>query len=145
MSRKKKDTAPKVLVPLFVYGTLRKGFPLHEWMEDQKFVSEATLGGYSLISLGPYPALVKLDDMENYEVVGELYMVEEGRFEQLRKMEERVGYTTEDVEINTGGGFMNNTEAKAFVFTTLRHGKVKWTQTTVKGRQQMYPGSVVAA
>lgn len=142
---KRRQKAP-VLVPLFVYGTLKKGFPLHEWMEDQKFVADVRIQGYTLISLGPYPALVDMNEPSaDMGVAGELYMVEEGRFNQLRKMEERVGYSTQEVSTRTEDG-EHGPKAFAFVFTKLVScGDVKWTQTTVKGRQQMYPGSVVAA
>lgn len=145
-TKNKQARAPQVLVPVFVYGTLKRGFPLHEWIASETFVSEARLGGFTLLSLGPYPALVRTQDDENYEVAGELYEIDQSRFNQLRKMEERVGYRTEDVEVSLGGGITNTRMAKAFVFVELTPGAVKWEQDAApKGRERMYPGRVVAA
>lgn len=141
--RTKNKQAPK-LVPVFVYGTLKRGFPLHEWVEDQKFVSECQILDYTLISLGAYPALVKVEGItSSCGVAGELWRIDEGRFNQLRKMEERVGYQTVDVQAHVGEEVP--VPAKAFVFATIKSGSVKWEQQAVKGREKMYPGRVVAA
>lgn len=132
----------KKLVPLFVYGTLKRGFPLHEWVEDQKFITNCIVDGYTLLSLGAYPALVKVNGTDgDYSVAGELWMMDPVRFSQLRKMEERVGYVTEDVKVLYEGEYI----AKAFVFADIKAGTVKWEQQAVKGREKMYPGRVVAA
>ncbi len=44
---------------LFVYGTLKRGFPGQAHMHGSRFEGCATTGlGYALYDLGPYPALV---------------------------------------------------------------------------------------
>lgn len=60
---------------VFVYGTLKKGFGNHHWMElaGGKFVSEAVLNGAKMYSCKYYPAIV----LEEGSVKGELYTIED--------------------------------------------------------------------
>ena len=60
---------------LFVYGTLRKGFPLHKYLSEKaRFVGPGTITGI-LYDLGEYPGAVPSD---HGEVQGELYELEPG-------------------------------------------------------------------
>ncbi|WP_457756118.1 gamma-glutamylcyclotransferase family protein [Thermodesulfatator indicus] len=43
---------------VFVYGTLKKGFRLHRYLKDAKFLGKACLSGYDMYDLGWYPGIV---------------------------------------------------------------------------------------
>lgn len=125
MSGKKKA----VWVPVFVYGTLKKGFPLSEWMTGSKYLGQESIEGFSLVSLGPYPALIACSKPDgqpdkNYKVSGELWSMPDETFQKLRQMEERVGYTTIGVPTVS-----TKIEAAAFLFGVVSRGLVEWTRT----------------
>lgn len=86
---------------LFVYGSLLRGEENHGALLGARFVAEArTVPRYSLVSLGPYPALVPGGSTA---VVGEVYEVTE---ELLCALDEFEGvpehYLRVDVEIEGG-------------------------------------------
>jgi gamma-glutamylcyclotransferase (GGCT)/AIG2-like uncharacterized protein YtfP len=56
---------------LFVYGTLKKGGCYHDRMNGT-FLGEAVAHGWTMVDLGPYPAVVA----GSGSVFGELYEVE---------------------------------------------------------------------
>lgn len=61
---------------LFVYGSLKSGFPLHRIIEGREFMGVyKTLPDFKLVSLGPFPAL--LDAKDGIEVTGEVYRVDD--------------------------------------------------------------------
>jgi gamma-glutamylcyclotransferase (GGCT)/AIG2-like uncharacterized protein YtfP len=45
-------------IPLFVYGTLKRGFPLHKHLKEARFLGEAELSNYLMYDLGWYPGIV---------------------------------------------------------------------------------------
>jgi gamma-glutamylaminecyclotransferase len=56
---------------LFVYGTLMRGEPAHALLGDSIYLGEArTVPGFTLVDLGPYPALLRLGQGTAW---GELY------------------------------------------------------------------------
>lgn len=116
-----KDSTGQV-VQLFVYGTLKKGHKLHEWMNGSRFVGYDTLPGHSLMDLGPYPALVKVHaaSPSAFKVQGELYDMPVEHFNALKRMEEEAGYKT--VEVVTRKGV----HAQTFLFMELRDGIATW-------------------
>jgi gamma-glutamylcyclotransferase (GGCT)/AIG2-like uncharacterized protein YtfP len=60
---------------IFVYGTLRKGFPLHKYLSDKaKFIGAGSIRGL-LYDLGKYPGALP---SKEGEVKGELYELENG-------------------------------------------------------------------
>lgn len=60
---------------VFVYGSLKRGYKLHEYLADQKFRGDAvTAPVYALYDCGSYPALV-CSEREGYSVSGEVYEV----------------------------------------------------------------------
>lgn len=109
-------------VNVFVYGTLKQGHKLHEWMNGSKFVSFDELPGHTLIDLGPYPAMVKISGgyPSAFETQGEVYEMPGDFFAQLREMEENVGYRTVDVVTRKGH------KAHAFIFADLTPGLASW-------------------
>lgn len=56
---------------LFVYGTLKRGMPAHYRLDGSAFLGHATLAGFDLYDLGPYPAAV----LGTHQVHGEVYEV----------------------------------------------------------------------
>lgn len=61
---------------VFVYGSLKSGFPLHGILEGYEFMGEyRTFPDYKLMSLGPFPALIPAPDA-GIEVLGEVYRVD---------------------------------------------------------------------
>lgn len=121
-----KPEVPKRTVRLFVYGSLKRGFPLHSsWLKDQEFVGPAELKGFSLLSLGAYPGLISVNN-DDFSVIGEVFNVVADTFEELKDMEESVGYSTVEVEL------ADKTTAYAFVFDSLIEGPCSWVNTTRK-------------
>lgn len=71
------------MIPVFVYGTLRKGESNHHLLKGRSmFVSENAVVG-NLVDLGPYPAMLE----GNGTVFGEVYMVGEQTLADLDKLE----------------------------------------------------------
>lgn len=56
---------------LFVYGTLKKGFRLHNYLGNSKLLGEDTLKGFDIYSNGTYPMIVRGESI----VKGEVYEV----------------------------------------------------------------------
>ena len=75
------------MTTLFVYGTLKRGGSNHAHLAGQKFLGPArTAAGYTLISLGDYPGLVRsADDREG--VTGELWSVDDPCLAHLDEFE----------------------------------------------------------
>lgn len=108
-------------VNVFVYGTLKKGFKLHDWMNGSKFVESDWLYGHTLIDLGPYPAMVKIEALsQEFKTQGEVYAMPAEYFRDLQLMEENVGYRTVDIVTSKGH------QAKSFIFANLASGIAKW-------------------
>ena len=63
-------------VPIFVYGTLKRGGLNHHYLSGQRFVGEArTIPGFRLYDLDGYPGMVP-DPVDNEGVTGELWEVD---------------------------------------------------------------------
>jgi len=75
------------MIPLFVYGTLKRGCKSHAYLAGQTFLAETrTLPGYRLLLLDGYPGLVPAtDDREG--VTGELWSVSAECLEALDRFE----------------------------------------------------------
>lgn len=75
------------MTTLFVYGTLKRGGSNHAHLAGQKFLGPArTAAGYTLVSLGDYPGLVRsADDREG--VTGELWSVDDPCLAHLDEFE----------------------------------------------------------
>lgn len=112
-------------VLVFVYGTLKQGCPLQKWMKKSKYLGDHTVKGYTLISLGPYPAMYSTED-EQHAVLGELYEMPADDFDRLAAMEESAGYQTVAVVTTEG------VTAKAFILGTIHSGPVMWEQVSYR-------------
>jgi len=72
---------------LFVYGLLKKGFPLHHFLESSGFVGEGYISGYAMYSLGSYPVVVQLPPGTVNKVHGEIYNTPIHVLHQLDQLE----------------------------------------------------------
>lgn len=59
---------------IFVYGTLKKGYRNHHYLQDATYYGEGTLVDYEMFDLGTYPGIRY---KEAASVDGELYLVNE--------------------------------------------------------------------
>jgi len=74
---------------LAVYGTLKKGYPLHNWFIGAEFIKDDIVKG-ELYKVS-YPFLLDGDN----DVHVEVYDVDEDTFDKIALMEESAGYETE--------------------------------------------------
>lgn len=132
------------LIPVFVYGSLKEGFRLHPYyLADQQKVGEAVIEGFSMVSLGQYPALIRTDNPD-HKVMGEYYLVSEEAYNLLKKMEEDAGYSTESVKgvLTSMAGAATTKEvpftAKAWVYINCHKGTRVWDTFTSKGKDYLY-------
>lgn len=67
---------------LFVYGTLKYGFPNHHFLEDSQFLYSGFIRG-TLLHLGGYPGLIR----GTGQVFGEYYLVDDKLIPALDRLE----------------------------------------------------------
>lgn len=87
------------MVKVFVYGSLKRGGFLNAYMRTGTFLREAKLRGFSLWSVGPFPAMLWTEDKETDFVLGEVWEMPEYVIPTLDRVEwmyERVLVETED-------------------------------------------------
>lgn len=104
---------------LFVYGTLKRGFPLNAFQEihlNQKFIDTGrTKDKFYMYksTLFPYVSNVKInpDDTNSY-ITGEVYYIPDESLSRLDKIE--VGYHREIIDIYTE----NSGIIKAYMYIT---------------------------
>lgn len=66
---------------LFVYGTLKRGFPANHRLNGCTYLRDATIFGYSMYNIGRYPGIVP--GSESASIEGELYDVPEEKIPEL--------------------------------------------------------------
>jgi gamma-glutamylcyclotransferase (GGCT)/AIG2-like uncharacterized protein YtfP len=86
--------------PLFVYGSLMKGFGLHWLLEDSISLGRGSMKGFDLFSLGAYPCVKRRE--EGPLLHGELYLVNQ---ELLRKLDPIEGAYSRDLYPLVDGRF----------------------------------------
>jgi gamma-glutamylcyclotransferase (GGCT)/AIG2-like uncharacterized protein YtfP len=88
-------------VLVFVYGSLRQGRSNHEQMRGCRWQGNASLPGFALYDLGPFPMAVASQDPRS-RLWGEVYavplqqLVLLDRFEGVPRLYERIERTLED-------------------------------------------------
>ena len=87
----------QVVNTFFVYGTLKRGGRLHDYIKHCPFLGYAGVVGHTLIDLtdGAYPCMVK-SSSDKDGVMGELYMVDADTKSVLDHIEH--GYTLTAVD-----------------------------------------------
>lgn len=91
---------------LFVYGTLKTGYPLNDNTlgsnENCKKVSDGVIHGFDMYSNGFYPYIVETDD-KTHTVTGEVWEVNDSiLMTELRSIERE--YEETEVEVEVDGG-----------------------------------------
>lgn len=84
---------------LFVYGTLKRGQPLHELLEGASFLGEGWVEGFALYDLGAWPAAYP---EKTGRIWGEVYEVPEGLLPLLDQVEDEYRRETIIVELPEG-------------------------------------------
>ena len=92
--------------PVFVYGSLKRGFGNHSLLAMSKFHGSHTTAEdcYHMNSLGAFPAVTTVsDDCENgYSISGELYTVDSATLRKLDQLEGNGSfYTRKIVRLNS--------------------------------------------
>lgn len=88
--------------PVFVYGSLKKGFHNHDWLEGADYVGVDCLLNFLMISLGSYPGIIPAPQ-SGLIVYGELYVVDDATFKRLDRLEGYPNlYTREFVTLCSG-------------------------------------------
>ena len=80
-----------------VYGTLRKGKPLHGYLGDSRFLGEDWIEGYDLY-VDALPFTVRGEGKLKVEV----YEVDDETFEAIDRMEVNAGYRPVEVDTKFG-------------------------------------------
>ena len=99
---------------VFVYGTLKKGFPLHSRLEKGTYICNGSLEGYEMFAVasGGYPAIKKGEGT----IHGELYEVDDRTLISLDMVEgEGYLFKRECVTVEKEDG----QEAQAWVYAYL--------------------------
>ena len=74
-------------IPVFVYGTLKRGGSNHSFMEGQVFLGETrTVPGYRLYEVADYPGMVH-EKADQRGVLGEVWAVDVHTLAQLDELE----------------------------------------------------------
>ncbi|QLC49816.1 gamma-glutamylcyclotransferase [Methanolobus zinderi] len=85
---------------VFVYGTLKKGFPSHELLENSEFICETrTQDEFAMVDLNLFPGVIK--DKKISPIQGEIYDVDTNTLRQI-DMYEGKWYSREEVELESG-------------------------------------------
>ena len=74
---------------VFVYGTLKRGFPLHQSLLGAEFLATAkTVPAYFLVDCYDYPGLRHASDSQSGQaIVGEVFRVNSETLQQLDEVE----------------------------------------------------------
>ena len=78
-----------------VYGTLKRGFHNHFLLEDSEYLGVDRIKGYSMHSMGYYPAVVTSED-ENDLISVEVYEVDAETLAALDTLEGYGGFASKD-------------------------------------------------
>lgn len=91
---------------LFVYGTLKTGYPLNQYTlgsnSNCKKVSDGVIHGFDMYSNGSYPYIVQVED-KTHTVTGEVWEVNDSiLMTELRSIEREYEETEVDVTVDGG-------------------------------------------
>jgi gamma-glutamylaminecyclotransferase len=96
---------------IFIYGTLKRGFPNHGHLDGATFLGEArTVEAYPMIVQGLYYSPVLLPEPGlGQPITGELWEVDGGRLAALDRLESThlpIGYIRETIRVEAGGAVL---------------------------------------
>lgn len=74
---------------VFVYGSLKRGFGNHSYLDGQEFLGDAKSvdDNFVMVSLGAFPAVLKDIPSDNLAISGEIYKVNEETLYYLDMLE----------------------------------------------------------
>jgi gamma-glutamylcyclotransferase (GGCT)/AIG2-like uncharacterized protein YtfP len=77
------------IIPVFVYGTLKRGHANHRWLATARWHGPAAMEGLRLHDLGPFPMAVQVRPQEApcWLLQGELVWVDQACLAQLDQLE----------------------------------------------------------
>jgi gamma-glutamylcyclotransferase (GGCT)/AIG2-like uncharacterized protein YtfP len=78
-------TAGEPMAPVLVYGTLKRGFANHPWLQGAPYLGEGVMEGLALHDLGPFPMAVP--SAGGARLQGELYGVDGVLLTRLDRLE----------------------------------------------------------
>lgn len=87
---------------VLVYGTLRKGEGLNQYMRNFEYLGIAMLEGYKMYSNGSFPMIVEGEG----EIVGEIYEIEGGKNDIAILDQIECAYTRTKVEAKIDGAWI---------------------------------------
>jgi len=108
---------------VFVYGTLKKGYPNHRYLENSDFMGNATING-TLLDIGSFPALLPKKEGDNSQVIGEVYGIDNETLANLDSLE--------------GEGIMYHRKSTGVIFTGPCYHLSKVCHTYFWGLSQDY-------
>lgn len=91
---------------LFVYGSLKRGFSNHHFLNGQTFLGDAvTLPTARVYNCGGFPGAVADSSPGSYPVSGELWEVDQAALRRIDWLEETESgiYTREEWRVHTAG------------------------------------------
>lgn len=99
---------------IFVYGTLKRGQPMHRLLHNQRFCGTyQSEPGYSILNLGAYPGLIE-DPHSKDTIHGEVYEVDQPCLATLDEYEGVNEHLFERRTIKLKGW---NNEVQAYFYT----------------------------
>lgn len=87
---------------IFVYGTLKRGDPNHQFLNSSEFIcTTRTMKKYTMLNLGPFPGVLKNESASTSSIQGEVYDITAQTLETLDSYEGD-WYFREEVELEAG-------------------------------------------
>ena len=96
------ESPPNKTMIVMVYGTLKRGFYNHNWMEENTYLGKVVLRGYKMYTNEHYTAIVKGGNQDD-EIIGELYEINSDVFDSIAAMEFRAGYHINEIGLEVNG------------------------------------------
>jgi len=90
------------LIPVFVYGSLKKGFGNNSFLSNSEFLGKFNTkeSYFNMISLGGFPGVFKMQN-STMKISGELYLVNPNILMSLDRLESNGSfYTREIIELD---------------------------------------------
>jgi gamma-glutamylcyclotransferase (GGCT)/AIG2-like uncharacterized protein YtfP len=91
------QTNPKAGIRVFVYGTLKRGHYNHQLLSDAEYLGRHVLrGSFAMCDLTHYPCVVNTSglDMDEADILGEVFLVDEDTLDSLDVLEGNGSYFT---------------------------------------------------
>lgn len=129
----------EIIVKIFTYGSLKKGFFNHHVVEDSRFIMKTTTEEkYDMVSFGLYPAVK--ESVKNKLIQGELYEVNVNILNRIDYIESN-GYYYQRKLIMVNGYdhpvwmyfIINEAISDAVDNITDKHGIVSWSKQILAG------------